>query len=162
MPNMITSPKLIATPTWPSCCVFASTMIAPQPAKTSAKVPIASAVNARNSPRFMRRPVQEARLGWRCGRGRRRRAGSRSSGRDARAVHPVCDLVRELDGHVLEARCLEPGDVLALRERTRDAADAGAALCALLGAQAVLGDNVADADASAGLQHTRDLGQHRR
>ena len=41
--TMITRPKLIATPTWPSASVFASTMIAPQPAKTSANVPIASA-----------------------------------------------------------------------------------------------------------------------
>ena len=43
---MITSPKLIATPMCPSWCVFASTMIAPQPAKTSANVPIASADEA--------------------------------------------------------------------------------------------------------------------
>ena len=40
---MITSPKQNATPTWPSAWVFASTMIAPQPAKTSVNVPIASA-----------------------------------------------------------------------------------------------------------------------
>jgi hypothetical protein len=35
-----------ATPTWPSALVSASTMIAPQPAKTSANVPIASASQA--------------------------------------------------------------------------------------------------------------------
>jgi hypothetical protein len=46
---MITSPKVIATPTWPSACVFASTITAPAPANTSAKVPIASATNARAS-----------------------------------------------------------------------------------------------------------------
>ena len=40
-------PEVIATPTWPSWPVFASTMIAPQPAKTSANVPIASAASAR-------------------------------------------------------------------------------------------------------------------
>ena len=34
--TMITRPKLIATPTWPNAPVLASTMIAPQPAKTSA------------------------------------------------------------------------------------------------------------------------------
>src|SRR5207253_580342 len=51
---MITRPNVIATPTWPSWCVFASTMIAPHPAKTSAKVPIASAVTARSSSRLMR------------------------------------------------------------------------------------------------------------
>src|SRR5215207_9196703 len=44
---MITSPKLIATPTWPSASVLASTMIAPQPAKTSAKVPMNSAASSR-------------------------------------------------------------------------------------------------------------------
>ena len=33
---------------------------------------------------------------------------------DDRAVHPVCDLVRELDAHLLEARRLEPRLVLAL------------------------------------------------
>jgi hypothetical protein len=47
MPNMITRPKVIATPTWPSWPVLASTMIAPHPAKTSANVPIASATSAR-------------------------------------------------------------------------------------------------------------------
>src|SRR5260221_10377544 len=46
---MITSPKAIATPTCPSACVFASTMIAPAPANTSANVPIASATSARTS-----------------------------------------------------------------------------------------------------------------
>ena len=40
---------MIATPTWPSWCVFASTMIAPAPAKTSANVPIASATRARRA-----------------------------------------------------------------------------------------------------------------
>src|SRR5579875_2515261 len=50
---MITSPKLIATPTWPSWCVFAFTIIAPQPAKTRANVPIASAVIARSNSRLM-------------------------------------------------------------------------------------------------------------
>ena len=38
---MITSPNMSDTPMWPSWCVFASTMIAPHPAKTSANVPIA-------------------------------------------------------------------------------------------------------------------------
>ena len=41
--TVMTRPKLMATPTWPSAPVFASTMIAPQPAKTSANVPAASA-----------------------------------------------------------------------------------------------------------------------
>jgi len=47
--TMITSPNEIATPTWPRAPVFASTMIAPQPAKTRANVPIASATSARIS-----------------------------------------------------------------------------------------------------------------
>src|SRR3954465_2921185 len=50
--TMITSPKLKATPRCPSAPVFASTMIAPQPAKTSAKVPIASATSPRTSRIF--------------------------------------------------------------------------------------------------------------
>src|SRR5918996_1221125 len=48
---MITNPKLSATPTWPSASVLASTMIAPQPAKTSAKVPTNSAASIRASAR---------------------------------------------------------------------------------------------------------------
>src|ERR687888_441984 len=43
---MITSPNVSATPTCPSWCVFASTITAPAPAKTSANVPIASATSA--------------------------------------------------------------------------------------------------------------------
>src|SRR5918994_3130109 len=43
---MITSPNVSAMPTWPSAPVFSLTMIAPAPAKTSAKVPIASAATA--------------------------------------------------------------------------------------------------------------------
>src|SRR5215475_12137071 len=48
---MITSPKVIATPTWPRAPVLASTMIAPQPANTSAKVPTNSAATWRASVR---------------------------------------------------------------------------------------------------------------
>jgi hypothetical protein len=47
--TMITSPNVIATPMWPSALVSASTMIAPQPAKTSADVPMNSAAMARAS-----------------------------------------------------------------------------------------------------------------
>ena len=43
-----------------------------------------------------------------------------------------------------------------------DAADVGAALGALLGAQRVLGDDVADPDPAAGPQHSRDLAEHGR
>src|SRR4051794_36408212 len=46
---MITSPNESATPRWPSACVVESTMIAPQPAKTSAKVPKTSAPSRRAS-----------------------------------------------------------------------------------------------------------------
>src|SRR5579871_884704 len=52
---MITRPKLIATPTCPNWPVFASTITAPQPAKTSAKVPIASAVRQRTMGRVIGR-----------------------------------------------------------------------------------------------------------
>jgi hypothetical protein len=43
---MMTRPNVIAMPTFPSASVFALTMIAPAPAKTSAKVPISSAASA--------------------------------------------------------------------------------------------------------------------
>src|SRR6186997_2103855 len=46
---MITSPNERATPRCPSACVVESTMIAPQPAKTSAKVPNTSAPSRRAS-----------------------------------------------------------------------------------------------------------------
>src|SRR4051812_35293664 len=46
---MITSPKESATPRWPRAFVVESTMIAPQPAKTRANVPNASAPSRRAS-----------------------------------------------------------------------------------------------------------------
>src|SRR5262249_51501572 len=46
---MMIRPKVIATPTWPSAPVWASMTIAPGPAKTSPKVPIASAASLRKS-----------------------------------------------------------------------------------------------------------------
>src|ERR1041385_6635118 len=58
---MITRPKLIATPTWPSAPVFASTMIAPQPAKTSANVPTNSAASTRANVRFDTEPRDSVR-----------------------------------------------------------------------------------------------------
>src|SRR5438552_3316460 len=45
-----------------------------------------------------------------------------------RSVHPVRDLVREAHVDLLEAGRLEPGDVLAPRERAGDAADVASAL----------------------------------
>src|SRR6185436_15785429 len=58
---MITKPKLIATPTWPSAPVWASTMIAPQPAKTRAKVPTNSAASSCASERSIVIPDRSAR-----------------------------------------------------------------------------------------------------
>jgi hypothetical protein len=52
-------------------------------------------------------------------------------------VHAVCDLVCELDADLLEAGRLEPGEVLTLRERARDAADIGTTLGPSLPAEAV-------------------------
>src|SRR4029077_7313007 len=75
---MITRPKVMAPPMWPSWCVFASTMIAPQPAKTSANVPIASATRARASPRLSATPEQ---LG-------------------NQVLHPAVDLVADLPHRV--------------------------------------------------------------
>jgi hypothetical protein len=43
-------------------------------------------------------------------------------------VHSVGDLVRDVDGDLLEAGGLEALDVLPPRERARDAADVAAAL----------------------------------
>ena len=63
---------------------------------------------------------------------------------------------------LLEPGCLESGLVLALRERAGDAADVAAALRALLRGQVVFGDDVADPDPAARLEHARDLGQHGR
>src|SRR5581483_12191432 len=60
-----------------------------------------------------------------------------------------------------EACRLEAADVLALRERTGDAADIGPALGPLLRAQPVFGNDVADADATTRLEYACDLGQHR-
>jgi hypothetical protein len=54
-------------------------------------------------------------------------------------VHPSRDFVRELDVHVLEPGRFESGDVLALGEGAGDAADVGAALRPLVGAEPVLG-----------------------
>src|SRR5919198_3230144 len=66
---MITSPKVSAIPTCPRAFVSASTIPAPPPAKTSAKVPIASATRARASEgsRFGTRPRNSGRRG--CGYG---------------------------------------------------------------------------------------------
>src|SRR6187402_2734699 len=74
---------------------------------------------------------------------------ARLHGLDDRAVHAVCHLVRELDAHVLEPGRLEPGDVLAPRERAGDAADVGATLAALLRGEVVLRNDVGDPDAAA-------------
>ena len=95
---------------------------------------------------------RRAHLGGLSAQHRRRREAPRLPSRrldrlDDRAVHPVGDLVRELDADLLEPCGLEAGLVLALRERARDAADVAAALGPLLGREAVLGDDVADPDA---------------
>src|SRR4051812_14592879 len=169
---MITSPNVIATPTWPNCCVFSSTMIAPQPAKTSANVPIASAASFRSRSRLMppavamespsRPSSAAARLGnWLDDTQAALRGPCRLACLDDRALHTVGDLVRELDGDALEARCLEAREVLVLRERAGNAAHVRAALGALRGCQPVLRHDVADANAAARLQYPRDLGQHR-
>src|SRR4029078_7666982 len=58
---MSTKRKLSATPTWRSAPVWASTMIAPQPAKTRAKVPTNSAASSRASERSIVIPDRSAR-----------------------------------------------------------------------------------------------------
>src|SRR6185503_7836958 len=70
----------------------------------------------------------------------------RLDGLDDRSVHAVGDPMREFDRELLEAGRLEPGLVLALRERAGDASDVRAALRPLLRCEPVLGDHVADPD----------------
>ena len=74
-------------------------------------------------------------------------------------VHAVGDAVRERHVHVDQAGSLEPRAILALRESPGDAADVAAPLAALVDGEAILGDDVGDADPAAGLEHARDLGQ---
>src|SRR6266850_2129057 len=62
-------------------------------------------------------------------------------GLDDRTVHSVGDLVRELDRDPLEAGRVQPGLVLALGERTGDAADVATAVPPIFGTQAVLRDD---------------------
>jgi hypothetical protein len=57
-------------------------------------------------------------------------------------VHAVGHLAGELDADLLEAGRFQPGLVLALRQSSGNAADVAAALGALLGSEAVLGDDV--------------------
>jgi len=61
-------------------------------------------------------------------------------------VHSVGDLVRELDGDLLEAGGLEALDVLPPRERARDATDVAAALGPFVRVEVILGDPVATLD----------------
>ena len=77
-------------------------------------------------------------------------------------MQAVGDLMRELDADLLEAGRLEPCLVLASRQRSRDTADKRAAVGPLLRREPVFGDDVADAEASAGLEDTVHLGQDRR
>src|SRR5436190_16918667 len=62
----------------------------------------------------------------------------RLAGLDDGAVHAVCDLVREPDVDLLEARSLETCDVLASRERAGDATDIRPALRPLFRRELVL------------------------
>src|ERR671925_652546 len=124
---MITSPKVIATPTWPSACVFALTITAPAPANTNANVPIASATSAPTAPASAAACAGRLKNRQSLALGRARFARL-----DDRAVHPVCHLVRELDRHILETGLLEPRDVLRSRQRAGDAADETAARRALV------------------------------
>src|SRR4051794_3051730 len=92
---MITSPKAIATPTWPSWCVRASTTTAPalrRPARTcrSPRRPARGCGSAATAPRS---GEHREWLGHHVGLHRL----------DDRAVHAVGSLVGELDRHVLEA-----------------------------------------------------------
>src|SRR4051794_27537050 len=118
---MITSPNARATPTCPSACVFESTMTAPARRRRRARTC--------RSPR--RRALAPTTSAAARGRQYRQRLGLRLGASDAlhdRAVHAVRHFVGELDADLLEARLGEPGFVLALRQRARDAADVAASL----------------------------------
>src|SRR5436190_3778266 len=119
-------------------------MIAPQPANTSAKVPIASAASARGSggdftppPAATGLQTMQQKTGFALPD---RLAAPRGCGRlddgkslalrlvrlhrfHDRAVNPVCDLVRERDRDLLEAGRLQPSLVLAFRKHPRNDAD---------------------------------------
>src|SRR5262245_41389417 len=126
---MITSPKVIATPTCPSEWVLASTITAPAPANTSANVPNASATSTLASGA---RCTSTAARVWLCRHERKRCVVRLRLGRlDDRRVHPVRHFVREGDGDVLEPCASQAAFVLALRQRSGDAADVAAALHSL-------------------------------
>ena len=81
---------------------------------------------------------------------------------DDRADHPLGDRVRRRDRDVGQPDRLQPVAELRDRQRAGDAAGVRAALGALLGAQRVLGDDVADADPAAGPEDAGDLARRRR
>src|SRR4030095_2375931 len=83
-------------------------------------------------------------------------------GLDDGTVQAVGDLVGEIDHHVGEAGGGQVGLVLGPGEGPGDAADVAAPLGPLGRAQAVLGDDVADAKSPAGLEHAEGLGEYRR
>jgi hypothetical protein len=64
-------------------------------------------------------------------------------------VHAIGKFVGEPHRDLLKARRLEPGDVLALRKGTGDAADVGTSFRPLSGGEAVLGHDVAHAQPAA-------------
>src|SRR5919106_3439416 len=97
---MITSPKVRAIPTCPSApSSFSSTMIAPAPAKTSAKVPIASARSACAS------------AGVLTALGRRRAVVGFVRGVE-RALELVDEVARDLERLLLD-RVVDPGALAA-------------------------------------------------
>src|SRR5918993_5401010 len=103
---MITSPKVRAMPTWPSApSVFSSTMIAPAPAKTSAKVPIASARSACASAGVL------TALGG-------RRAVVRFVRGVQRALELVDEVARDLEGLLVD-RVVDPGPFASGTDETR-------------------------------------------
>ena len=66
-----------------------------------------------------------------------------------RSMYALTDGMRELDRHVVEARPFESGAVVGHRECSRNATDLAAPLDALGVSQAILGDDIADAESVA-------------
>jgi hypothetical protein len=83
-------------------------------------------------------------------------------GLDDGAVQPVGDLVGEGHLDLLKADGGQTLLVLVLGERAGDAAHVAAALGTVIRGEAILGDDVADADPAAWLKDAVDLGEHGR
>src|SRR5918994_1328205 len=169
---MIISPKVIATPRWPTTPpVSASMTIAPVPAKTSAKVPTASAAN-----RCIRRlglagadegADDPSAIGVEAGK--RRVVPARAGATAAAVAVAIADAsgelagvvdARHLDLDIGETRRTEQAAVLPLLQRAGDAADPCLHVRPQIGGQLALRDHVRNREPSTRLEHAEGFAQH--